>query len=103
MPSLVSLGVFAGACTLAFPYLRTVVADRVTFGHGPAAGWVLLVALVAFAYLRWSEDVKSFARFAWACFLAPLGKESGQKVRLERFYRSQAQGPSPSPNRGEEC
>lgn len=95
MPSVASLGIFAAAATLAFRPVKQVLSDHLTH-HPPAAGWILLSALLAFVAAKWHTELRSLARFAWACFLAPLGKEGSQKGRLDRFYRSQAEGEKPS-------
>lgn len=55
----------------------------------------VLYSVFALLFLVLALHIRSqlylLLRFAWSCFLAPIGHESAQKDRLDKFYGSQAE------------
>lgn len=49
-----------------------------------------LLLLFAFAILQTRKQTYLLLRFAYSCFIAPIGHSTVQKDRLDNFYKSQA-------------
>lgn len=50
----------------------------------------ILVLIFSLVILRTRKQVYLLLRFAYSCFLAPIGRSGAQKDRLDTFYTSQA-------------
>lgn len=59
--------------------------------HPPSSGWVLVAAFAAVVLAVFSSQLQLVWQFVWNCFLQPLGKNSDQAGRLNRFYQGQAE------------
>lgn len=51
--------------------------------------WIGLLVLAG-VFIKAREQIILLVKFAYACFIAPIGHADEQKTRLDSFYRSQA-------------
>lgn len=69
--------------------IRRFTSAYTPFGNTllPIYASLLLISLVI---LNSRKQIYLFARFAYSCFVAPIGHSTEQKGRLDAFYSSQA-------------
>ncbi|GAA97150.1 uncharacterized protein L969DRAFT_92001 [Mixia osmundae IAM 14324] len=74
---------------LSFNKLKHVLTVNLT-GSSTFSGWLVCLAIVLALALSTRRKLEPLFRFAWSCFLQPLGKHANQQQRLDKFYQSQA-------------
>jgi hypothetical protein len=90
-PSVSRLGLtaIAGSLIVGFNPLKTYL--NAFTNHPPASGWILVFAFCLAVTAAFASSLQVVITFAWNCFFKPLGKNSDQEGRLNRFYNGQAE------------
>jgi hypothetical protein len=87
----VFLSVIGAGLVLGYVPLKTFLTNTVT-GHASSSGWIILALFASVVAVACRDRLEPALKFAWACFIQPLGNKGSQQDRLDKFYRSQADG-----------